>query len=117
MYNLGDPYTYFEWFGTSLIIFIIKNGAGNRAAGRNDQKHHANTGPNMHGLTNPVSVQRNANSISQSTMMVAADKNQVSSSLTEKRGKCLGENNKSRRKQKHESNVKRKRKNRLVPTQ
>jgi hypothetical protein len=46
MYNLGDPYTSFEWFGTCLIISIMKNVAGNRAAGRNDQKHHANSGPN-----------------------------------------------------------------------
>jgi hypothetical protein len=47
---LGDPYTSFEWFETSLIIFIMKNGAGNRAAGRNDQKHHAKSGPNGHPL-------------------------------------------------------------------
>jgi hypothetical protein len=45
MYNLGDPYTSFEGFGTGLIVFIMKNGAGNRAAGRNDQKHHAQLGP------------------------------------------------------------------------
>jgi hypothetical protein len=50
MYNLGDPYTLYEWFGTSLIIFIMKNGAGNRAAGRNDQKHHAKLGPNPQGV-------------------------------------------------------------------
>jgi hypothetical protein len=49
MYNLGDPYTSFEWFGTSFIIFIMKNGAANRAAGRNNQKHHANTGPTAQG--------------------------------------------------------------------
>jgi hypothetical protein len=46
MYNLGDPYTSFEWFGTTLIVFIMKNGAGNRAAGIIDQKHHGNSGPN-----------------------------------------------------------------------
>jgi hypothetical protein len=45
MFNLGDPYTSFEWFGTSLIIVIMKNDAGNRAAERNDQKHHAKSGP------------------------------------------------------------------------
>jgi hypothetical protein len=50
MYNLGDPYTSFEWFGTSLIVFIMKNGAGNRAAGRKDQKHHAKSGPIGHGV-------------------------------------------------------------------
>jgi hypothetical protein len=48
MYNLGDPYTSFEWFGTSLIVFIMKNGAGNRAAERNDQKHHGKSGPIGH---------------------------------------------------------------------
>jgi hypothetical protein len=49
MFNLGDPYTSFEWFGTSLIIVIMKNDAGNRAAERNDQKHHAKLGPTGHG--------------------------------------------------------------------
>ena len=48
MFNLGDPYTSFEWFGTSLIIFIMKNDAGNRAAEINDQKHHAKSGPNVY---------------------------------------------------------------------
>jgi hypothetical protein len=47
MFNLGDPYTSFEWFGTSLIIFIMKIDAGNRAAERNDQKHHAKSGPTV----------------------------------------------------------------------
>jgi hypothetical protein len=48
MYNLGDPYRSFEWFGTGLIVFIMKNGAGNRAGGIIDQKHHGNTGPSGH---------------------------------------------------------------------
>jgi hypothetical protein len=47
MYNLGNPYTSFEWFGTSVIVFIMKNGAGNRSAGIIDQKHHRNSGPNV----------------------------------------------------------------------
>jgi hypothetical protein len=51
MYNLGDLYTSFEWFGTCLIISIMKNGAGNRAAGRNDQKHHAKSGPSGHEVS------------------------------------------------------------------
>jgi hypothetical protein len=48
MYNLGDPYTSFEWFGTSLVVFSMKNDAGNRAAGIIDQKHHGNSGPITH---------------------------------------------------------------------
>jgi hypothetical protein len=45
----ATPTHHLSGFG-QVIIFIMKNGAGNRAAGRNDQKHHANSGPKSRTL-------------------------------------------------------------------